>query len=175
MGSFLYDKEIRHERVKALFTHHTPKVCSYMSLCRISFFFFSFFFIRFFFSRISWFTGQQWKGEAISLTPLYHFQPFHRQLDISQVIAAESSPLRIAGSRPQTRNLCFPIGSRKALSYVSFKICPFYTVVRSMLKTWATLGNISLVLLNLIKRFLFPPVSTILPPMFTQLTFIFSL
>ena len=47
-------------------------------------------------------------------------------------------------------------------------------VVRSMLKTLVTLGDISLVLLNLIKRFIFV-VFKLLPPMFTQLTFIFSL
>ena len=35
------------------------------------------------------FTGQQGKGEAISLTPLYHFPPLHRLLDISQAITAE--------------------------------------------------------------------------------------
>ena len=27
---FSNDKDIRHERVKTIFTHHTPKVCSYM-------------------------------------------------------------------------------------------------------------------------------------------------
>ena len=31
MNWFLYDKDIRHERIKPLFTHHTPKVCSQMS------------------------------------------------------------------------------------------------------------------------------------------------
>ena len=35
-------------------------------------------------------TGEE---EAISLTSLYHFHPFHRNLDISQVIIAESLPL----------------------------------------------------------------------------------
>ena len=43
---------------------------------------------------------------------LIYFHPLHRQLDISQVITVESSPLRIAGSWTQTRNLWFPIGSR---------------------------------------------------------------
>ena len=33
------------------------------------------------------------------LTPPYYFHTLHRQLDISKVIAAESSPLRIAGSQ----------------------------------------------------------------------------
>ena len=35
---------------------------------------------------------------AISFTPLYHFQPLLRHLDISQAITAESSPLHIASS-----------------------------------------------------------------------------
>ena len=34
--------------------------------------------------------SQQGKGETISLTPLYHFHPPHRHLDISQVITADS-------------------------------------------------------------------------------------
>ena len=42
-----------------------------------------FFSIWVFFHEHSQFTGQQGKGEAISLTPLYHFHPLHRHLDIS--------------------------------------------------------------------------------------------
>ena len=34
--------------------------------------------------------SQQGKGETISLTPLYHFHPSHRHLDISQVITADN-------------------------------------------------------------------------------------
>ena len=94
-------------------------------------FLFFFFFYQGFFSRTSWFTGEEGKGEAISLTPLYHFHPLHRHLGVSQVIAAEISPLRIAGSRTQTGKLWFPIGSRWALSYAPFKICPFYTCTDS--------------------------------------------
>ena len=41
------------------------------------------------------FAGQQGR-EAISLTPLYHFHPLHRHLDITQVITVESSLLHIA-------------------------------------------------------------------------------
>ena len=37
-----------------------------------------FFLIWVFFHEHSRFTGQQGKGEAISLSPLYHFHPFHR-------------------------------------------------------------------------------------------------
>ena len=44
----------------------------------------------------------------ISLTPPRHFLPFHRRLDISREITAESSPLLIASSRTQAGNLWFP-------------------------------------------------------------------
>ena len=57
--------------------------------------------------RTCTFTGQQGKGEATSLTPLYHFHPLHRHLDISQPITAESSPLHIASGRTQTGNVWF--------------------------------------------------------------------
>ena len=73
------------------------------------FFFFS---IWVFFHEHSRFTGQQRKGEGIYLTPLYHFHPLHRHLDISRAITAESSPLHIAGSRTRTGNLRFPSASR---------------------------------------------------------------
>ena len=58
-----------------------------------------------FFLEYSRFTGQQGKGEAISLTPFYHFHPLQRHLDISRAITAESSPLHIASSRTRTGNL----------------------------------------------------------------------
>ena len=48
-----------------------------------------------FFHEHSRFTGHQGKGEGIYLTPLYHFHPLHRHLDISRAITAESSPLHI--------------------------------------------------------------------------------
>ena len=57
-------------------------------------------------------TGQQIKGKGISLTPLYHFHPLHRHLDISRVITAESSPLNIASNLTLTWNLYFPSASR---------------------------------------------------------------
>ena len=74
--------------------------------------FFFFFFYWIFFHEHSRFTGQQEKGEGIYLTPLYHFHPLHRHLDISRAITAESSPLHIAGSRTRTGNLWFPSASR---------------------------------------------------------------
>ena len=51
--------------------------------------FFFFFSIWVFFHEHSQFIGQQEKGEAISLSPLYHFHPLHRHLGISQAITAE--------------------------------------------------------------------------------------
>ena len=75
-----------------------------------------------FFHEHSQFTGQQGKGEAISLTPLYHLHPLHRHLDISRAIAAGSSPLHIASSQTQTRNLWFQSASREPLSNTSYII-----------------------------------------------------
>ena len=60
-----------------------------------------------FFHEHSRFTGQQGNGEGIYLTLLYH-----RHLDISRVIFAESSPLNIARSRTQTENFWTPSVSR---------------------------------------------------------------
>ena len=59
----------------------------------------TFFSIWIFFHEHSRFIGEQGNGEAISLTPLYHFHPLHRQLghlDISLAITTEISPLHIA-------------------------------------------------------------------------------
>ena len=47
-----------------------------------------------FFHEYLRFTGQQGKGEAISIYPFYHSHSLHRHLDIKRVITAESSPLR---------------------------------------------------------------------------------
>ena len=76
------------------------------------------FFIWAFFHKHSPFTGQQGKGQGISLSPLYHFYPLHRHLDISGAINAESSPLHIACSRIRTGNLWFPNTSRYPLIVV---------------------------------------------------------
>ena len=63
------------------------------------------------FSR-SGITGQQGKGEAISLTPNYHIHPLHRHVHISWTINLESSPLHIASSWTQTRMLFSPSADR---------------------------------------------------------------
>ena len=73
-----------------------------------------FFSIWVFFREHSWFTGQEGKGGGylFYLTPLYHFHPLHRHLDINRVIAIESSPLCIASNRTRTGNLWFLSASR---------------------------------------------------------------
>ena len=68
---------------------------------------FYFFSIWVFFHKDSQFTGQQGEGEAISLTPLYHFHLLHRPLNITWAITADSSPLQIASSRTTTANFWF--------------------------------------------------------------------
>ena len=78
----------------------------------LNFFFLFFFSIWVFFHEHSRITGLQGKGEGISLTPHYHFHSFHRQLDITRAITAESSPLHIASSRTRTGNLWLPSASR---------------------------------------------------------------
>ena len=60
---------------------------------------FNFFSIRVFLHKHSWFIEQEWKGEAIYLTFLYHLHPLRRHLDISQAITAESPSLYMASSR----------------------------------------------------------------------------
>ena len=67
-----------------------------------------FFLSGFSFMNIHYSQDSRGRGEGISLTPLYHFHPHHRHLDINQAITAESSPLHIASSQTQTRNLWFP-------------------------------------------------------------------
>ena len=71
-----------------------------------------FLYICAFFHEHSRFTGQQGKGEATSLIPLYHFHPLHRHLNISRLITAESSPLHLASKRTLTGNIWYPSASR---------------------------------------------------------------
>ena len=70
------------------------------------------FLIWIFFNEYSQFTAQQAKGEAISLTPPYHFRQLHGHLEVSRAIAAESSPLHIASSWIRTENFWFPSARR---------------------------------------------------------------
>ena len=68
------------------------------------------------------FTEQQRNGRAIFLTPLYHFHPLYKHLNISRAITAETSPLHIASNRTQTGNLWFPSGSCYPLTYAPSKL-----------------------------------------------------
>ena len=116
MDWFLYNRDLRHERFKTLFIHiHRESV---LTCCKA---YFWFVFLYLFFQEYLRFTGQQVKGEAISLFPFYQFQPLHRHLDISWVIVVESSPLRIARSRNRTWNLMVHV----------FRIHFFYTCTGS--------------------------------------------
>ena len=72
------------------------------------------------FHDYSRFTGQQRKGEAISLTPLFHFHTLQRHLVISRENTAGSSPLHIISNRSQTGNLWFPSKTHYPLSYTPF-------------------------------------------------------
>ena len=107
-----------------------------------------FFSIWVLFHEYSRFTRQQEKGEAISLYHFYHFHLFHRHLYISRVIAAESSPLRTSAHHE-------PLSITRSLEFTYSTLAVVAVVVRRMLKTRVTLGNISHVLLNLIKRLIF--------------------
>ena len=71
------------------------------------------------------------KWEAISLYPFCNFHSLHRHLDISQVIAAESSPLCKAGSRTGSGNLAlsvwlvpwYVLSTTKCYFYGTFEVC----------------------------------------------------
>ena len=49
---------------------------------------------------------------GVSLYPFYHFHQLQKHLGVIQVVAAESTPLRIAGNRTQIRSFWFPSASR---------------------------------------------------------------
>ena len=49
------------------------------------------------------------EGGGYSVTPVYHFDPPYRHLEISQAITAESSPLHVTGDGPWTGNSCFGV------------------------------------------------------------------
>ena len=85
------------------------------------------FFCLVFFHWHSRFTGQQGKWEAISSTPLCHFHPLHRHLDISRAITAECSPLHLASSPTQTGNIWLLSAGRESLSYTP--LCPSLLLV----------------------------------------------
>ena len=54
-------------------------------------------------------TGLHEKGEGIHLTPHCHFYPFHRHLDISEAVTAESSPMHIGSKWLITKSVFFDL------------------------------------------------------------------
>ena len=94
--------------------HKVISLALYFSTCFINDLFlfietaalYSFFFCLGFLSH-SQFSGQQGRGEVISLATLYRFRPFYRHLDIGRTITAERSPLHLANSWTQTEDLYF--------------------------------------------------------------------
>ena len=102
-------KELRHSSLTIL--QNSVLTCRKAELVCFFFVFFlsGFFFMNIMIHRVAGEGGGYLFNSSLPL-------PFHRHLDISQIIAAESSTLRIAGSRTQIRSLWFPIGSRQALS-----------------------------------------------------------
>ena len=96
------------------------------------------FFIRVLFHEHSQFTGQQEKGEAISLIPLYRFHPLHRHFDISRTITAESSPLHFCSSRTRAFGSCVHDISYANNLYINSgpmkdTLRPFTTVLHAIL------------------------------------------
>ena len=98
MNWFLYNMASIIKDSRRSSSTYTESLFLHVVKHNLLFLFLFFFSIWLFFYEYSRFTGQQVKGEAISSYPFYHFHPLLRHLDISWVIAAESWPLRIAGS-----------------------------------------------------------------------------
>ena len=107
-SNFLYEVslylKIRVSELKKLFGNDREYL--YIKFINVFFFYLGFL------SRTFTIHGTAGEGEGIYLTPLYHFHPLHRHLDISRTITAESSPLHIASSRTRAGNLWFPSASR---------------------------------------------------------------
>ena len=94
-GLHLNTQPLDYERDNSLFFFPFLFFITFLFLFSFFFFCFNFFFFFFFFfaslvfsHEHSRFKGQQGKGDAISLTPLYHFYPLHRHLDINHAITA---------------------------------------------------------------------------------------
>ena len=73
---------------------------------------FFFFFYLGFLSRTFTIHGTAGEGGGYLFNSSLPLPSLHRRLDISRAITAESSPLRIAGSRTRTGNLWFPSATR---------------------------------------------------------------
>ena len=98
-------KELR--RCSLIILRKSVLACRKAELAFFCFFFLSgFFFTNIMIHRAAGEAGGYFFNSSPPLPPAL------QTIRHSQVIAAESSPLRIAGSRTQTRSLWFPIGSR---------------------------------------------------------------
>ena len=83
----------------------------------------SFYFLSgFSFTKIYDSQDSRGRGEVFCLTPLYHFYPLCRHLNISGTATAGSSPLHIASSRTRTGNLWLPSTNHKPLTYMPSKL-----------------------------------------------------
>ena len=90
---------------------------------------FSFFYLGFF-SREFMIHRTVEEGKAISLTPLHHFHPFHRHLDIFRVITAESSLLSIGSSPNRIGSYTCPKYSHNE-AFFFFKVFDLFTALFS--------------------------------------------
>ena len=111
------------DKVKAFYLKFALDTRKYLSFLIqnefLLFHIFNFFLLGFPFTNIHDSQDSRERGEAISLNPLCHFHLLHRYFDISWVITADGSPLRIASSRTWTGNLWFPSSSCWPPSYAS--------------------------------------------------------
>ena len=124
--------------------------CLFALFVIVVFFFVCLFINLFFFSiwisfhQNSRFSVQREKGEAISITPFYHFHQFHIRLDISEAITAERSPLRKASSRTRTGKLWCPSAGRQPLSYSLLKPIAKFSKFNQILPALEYCHNISI-------------------------------
>ena len=70
----------------------------------------------FFFTNIHHSQNSKGNGDVIFLTPLYHFHPLHRHLDISLAITGGNSLLHRVSGRTRIGNYCFLRASCEPLS-----------------------------------------------------------
>ena len=140
-----------------------------------------FFSILVFFHEYLSFTGQQRKWEAIYLHHFYHFHCFTETQTLFGLllVGAHLRAQLAAGLEPATFSFLTQVTNQKVTLSLESSYCTIgltAVVAWGMLKIQVTLGNISRVLINLIKRFMFAMFKDSSPlPLVTQLKFIFSL
>ena len=103
--------------------------------------------LHFFFLSVFFFTDihnsqdsrRKGEGEAIFLTPLYHFHLLPRHIDIRWVINAESSPIPIANNQTRTQNPWFLSTRHETLSYAYLYFllqCPLMIQPKQQVYKW---------------------------------------